>query len=97
MSWRDVLRRNASGPLRKGVIYPLGDPHPAAVGGAPIGAVYTGEYRAPRGGEWYLSGAYIEAYKAPAGGLSAKYRIADVVRFSVREVVEDVEPIGGDA
>lgn len=25
----------------------------------------TGEFRAPRAGEWYLSGAIVEAYRAP--------------------------------
>jgi hypothetical protein len=30
-----------------------------------VGAVLTGEKRPPRKGEWYLSGATPEAYRAP--------------------------------
>ena len=36
----------------------------------------TGEYRAPKRGEWYLSGAVIDAYQAP-NDLSAPYWIAE--------------------
>lgn len=34
----------------------------------------TGEFRAPRKGEWYLSGAIPEAYRAP-NDLSTPYHI----------------------
>lgn len=34
-----------------------------------------GEYREPKKGEWFLSGAIAEAYKAP-NDLSQKYYIA---------------------
>lgn len=40
--------------------------------------VATGEFRAPRKGEWYLSGAIIEAYRAP-NDLSTLYWIARTV------------------
>jgi len=41
-------------------------------------AVWTGELRPPHCGEWYLSGAVIEAYKAIAD-LSTPYHIAVLV------------------
>jgi len=43
-----------------------------------IGAVWTGEKRPPRKGEWYLSGSKIEAYRAP-NDLSTEYHIARLV------------------
>lgn len=44
-----------------------------------IRAVWTGEKRKPRKGEWYLSGAIIEAYKSP-NDLSTEFHIAKLVR-----------------
>jgi hypothetical protein len=38
----------------------------------------TGEKRIPRKGEWYLSGAIIEAYRA-ANDLSCEFYIARLV------------------
>lgn len=40
-----------------------------------VRAVATGEFRAPRQGEWFLSGSYIEAYRAE-NDLSTAYNIA---------------------
>lgn len=39
-----------------------------------LAAVRTGEFRAPRRGEWYLSGAIPEAWQAP-NDLSQSYHI----------------------
>lgn len=39
----------------------------------------TGEHRPPRKGEWYLSGARVEGYKAP-GNMSTAYHICELVR-----------------
>ena len=36
-------------------------------------AVFTGEFRPPRKGEWYLSGAVVEAYKAPNDLMEARH------------------------
>jgi hypothetical protein len=44
-----------------------------------LGAVATGEKRAPRKGEWYLSGAIVGAYKAP-NDLDTVFQIARVIR-----------------
>lgn len=43
----------------------------------------TGEFRTPKQGEWYLSGAIIEAYRAP-NELSIAYHIARLVTVEVR-------------
>ncbi len=39
------------------------------------GAIRTGEFRPPRKGEWYISGAIPAAYRAP-NDLSTSYHIA---------------------
>lgn len=46
--------------------------------------MWTGEIRAPKKGEWYLSGAIIEAWKAPHD-LTMKFHIAKLVR--IEEIV----------
>ena len=45
-----------------------------------IRAIATGEYRIPKKGEWYLSGAIIEAYFAPEDFVVTPYYIAKLVR-----------------
>lgn len=52
-------------------------------------AKWAGEYREPKKGEWYLSGAVIEAYRAP-NDLTQKFHIAKL--YKVRKV-EYWEPI----
>jgi hypothetical protein len=46
-----------------------------------IKAIWTGEKRTPRAGEWYLSGAIIAAYKAK-GDLTTVFHIARLVTVS---------------
>jgi hypothetical protein len=48
-------------------------------------AQYRGEKRPPRKGEFYLSGAFIEAYRAP-NNLSTPYHIAHLV-YVVQETI----------
>lgn len=43
-----------------------------------IKAIRTGEFREPKAGEWYLSGAIPEAYRAP-NDLTSKYHILKLV------------------
>jgi hypothetical protein len=45
--------------------------------GEPFGSKFkaSGEFREPKKGEWYLSGAIVEAYRSP-NDLSTKYWIA---------------------
>lgn len=51
-----------------------------------VHAKYTGEFREPQAGEWYLSGAYVGAYYA-VNTLSTKFHIAKLVRTET-EMVE---------
>lgn len=59
--------------------YPLGDYAPGLSNQRDLRARYTGEYRPPRAGEWYLSGAIIAAYRAPSD-LARPFHIARLVR-----------------
>jgi hypothetical protein len=61
--------------------------------GVEIRAVKTGEFRPPRAGEWFLSGAVPEGYETK-NDLSTPYHILRLVR--VRRVeTEVVEPFAG--
>jgi len=66
--------------------YPLKDnpsleERPAAVTKRHLRGALTGEYRCPQKGEWYLSGAIPEGYKAP-NNLSLAYHILRLVPAS---------------
>lgn len=85
--------------------YPLGDqPSPAerrALGALAgvwnhgITAVSAREFRKPRKGEWYLSGAIVTAYRAP-NDLPSAYHIARLVRIKWESVPHIMAgPIGG--
>jgi hypothetical protein len=54
-------------------------------------ARHTGKFRAPRRGEYYLSGAIPEAYRAP-NDLTSAYWIMKLVRVEVKtiEVIREV-------
>jgi len=54
--------------------YPILDRHPEGVSYA----VRSGEFRAPRKGEFYISGAIPAAYRAP-NDLTMKFQIARLV------------------
>lgn len=60
-------------------LYPLADTPPGGLrlGSGPLMARPTGEKRPPRKGEWYLSGAQVEAYRAH-NDLSTPYHIAEL-------------------
>ena len=64
-------------------LYPLRDTltrtEKALLGKKGIKAVATGENRPPMAGEWFLSGAIVEAYRARAD-LSTVYPIARLVK-----------------
>ena len=63
--------------------FPLADPLPESLqdelppGVCTVFARPSGETRPPRKGEWYLSGAIVEAYRAP-NDLSTPHLIADL-------------------
>ncbi len=69
--------------------YPLADPMPGEARSRDLFAVSTGETRPPRAGEWYLSGAIIEAYRAPSD-LSTPHLIARIYRVTVTHTWETV-------
>lgn len=48
--------------------------------------------RAPKKGEWYLSGAIIEAYQAP-NDLTTEYMVVEKVARAVRRTIEIAEPL----
>lgn len=49
----------------------------------------TGEYRPPRAGEWYVSGAIPEGYRMPHDG-TIPHRIARLCRIERTEVIREV-------
>lgn len=55
-----------------------------------IKAVWTGEKRCPRKGEWYLSGARIGAYRAP-NDLSTEFHIARLIQTKTVRVETEIE------
>ena len=57
-----------------------------------IRALYTGEKRCPRKGEWFLSGSSIEAYQAK-NDLGTEYHIARLALVKHRPVDAEVTVI----
>ena len=68
--------------LDRDTYYPLKDFHPLWRTHR-LMAKWSGEKRPPKKGQWYLSGAVIEAYQAKRD-LDAPYPIAEI--YSTREV-----------
>lgn len=52
-----------------------------------VASVKTGEFRAPKCGEWYLSGAVPEAYRAE-NDLSTRYHILKLVKVQRETIVK---------
>ena len=50
----------------------------------------TGEFRPPRAGEWFISGAIAEGYRA-RHDMSGSYYIGKLVRVRTRTVTEVIE------
>ena len=64
--------------------YELGDPFgPISRPMRKFRALNTGVKRPPRKGEWYLSGAIIQAYRAP-NDLSTEFYIAEIVEVEIK-------------
>ena len=57
-------------------------------------AVKTGEKRSPLKGEWYISGAIPEAYRAPNNLLPQSFQIAKLVLVEIKPTI-GITPIGG--
>jgi hypothetical protein len=78
--------------LTKNDFYPLADYHPDIfIRHNKVMAQWTGEKRTPKDGEWYLSGAIIEAYQAK-NDLTTAYHIAKLYRV-VTETKEIITPV----
>lgn len=78
-------------------LFPIADTEtvPADMGPrAVVRARATGEYRNPRGGEWFLSGAIIEAYRATAD-MSSPYNIAELVPYRQAPEMFSGRPVVG--
>jgi uncharacterized membrane-anchored protein len=68
-------------------LYPLASLLSSTTGGRhpKVRARATGAFRAPRQGEWFLSGAIVEAYQAMED-LSTRFYIAELVEVEVKTV-----------
>ncbi len=65
-------------------LYELGDPFgPISRPRKQFRALNTCVKRSPRKGEWYLSGAIIQAYRAP-NDLSTEFYIAEIVEVEIK-------------
>lgn len=74
--------------VRQGALYSLAERYPGALPGQlhKLRARWAGEMRPPRAGEWYLSGAVIEAYRAPFDSDGPPRHIAEIVQITVSTV-----------
>lgn len=70
--------------VREGELYRVAEEErlPAGMKRSFTRARWTGEHRAPRAGEWFLSGAIVEAYRA-SNDLMMEYHIAELVEGTV--------------
>ena len=78
----DAIRGSQDMRIETSKLYPIADW--AQLPGRPFYAPrhrgqLTGEFRAPKAGEWFLSGAIPEAYYAP-NALTTSYHILKIVR-----------------
>ena len=82
--------------LTKADFYPLADYHPLVfIRRMNIKAQWTGEKRPPKKGEWYLSGAIIEAYQAK-NDMTTPYYITKLVQVvtvtkEITTIIQEVE------
>ena len=72
-------------------MYPVVDHLPYSVR-RDVRAIRTGEFRCPKKGEWYVSGAVPEAYMAP-NDLSMEFHIAKLVKVKTT-IVENTVIVG---
>lgn len=79
--------------MNKDTFYPLGDRFQGDIFRTySYRAKWTGEKRPPKEGEWYLSGAIIEAYRAPINFPSnTEFHIAKIVKVRKVEYWEEVK------
>lgn len=77
--------------LQRNKVYPCAD-QPRGHMRRHVGAVWSGERRPPKAGEWYLSGALIEAFRA-RNDLIPSYPIAKIHKVKRITTVELGEEI----
>ena len=66
-------------------LFPLADPYSYREILKNIRVESTGEYRCPKKGEWFISGAIPEGYKAP-NDLLTPYHIGILVEVEIKTV-----------
>jgi len=83
--------------LTKNDFYPLADYHPENFRHHNIKAKWNGEKRQPKKGEWYLSGAIIEAYQAK-NDLSSVFHIATLCQVvtQIKEITTIIKEVEND-
>ena len=72
--------------MKKGKLFPIAEVHTKLM------AISTGEFRHPKKGEYFISGAIPEAYLTP-NDLSCPYNIATRVKVKHRTVTTVVEEL----
>ncbi len=76
--------------MKKGTLFPVASNTSVLVRFNHLRVEATGEFRNPRKGEWYISGAIPEGYDA-RNDLSTPYHIARLVRVEVE--VKKIETV----
>jgi len=80
--------------MRKGDLFPIASPYSVTsrILAKDHRIQYTGEKRCAKKGEWYLSGAITEGYKAP-NDLNNPFHIGKLVKVKVETVITVVEEL----
>lgn len=72
--------------IKKGDLFPASNPYSTLAPRGTYRIQYTGEYRKPKKGEWYISGAPPEGYYSPAN-LDYPIHIGKLVRVKIQTIV----------
>ena len=75
--------------------FQLGDYHPENFPIKTLRGKFSGEFRPPKAGEWYISGAIPEVYQAP-NDLTTAFHIAKIVRVKEETIIIEMEEICND-
>jgi len=72
--------------MKKGDLFPASNPYSTLSPRGTYRIQYTGEFRKPKRGEWFISGAGPEGYLAPAN-LDYSYPIGKLVTVKIQTIV----------
>jgi hypothetical protein len=72
--------------MKKGKLFQAATEYLALANPANTRIVSTGEFRNPKKGEWFISGAIPEGYLAPSN-LDYSYNIGRLVKVKIKTVV----------